>query len=236
MVCTLQIDAEILRYSIPYKYVIHSPVMENQDDCYEHLHGYRWNPNRCLQIAKGKYQQAYGGTVTHDFSFLLLLISCCVHAFIGTYHQYDTVVYPKHIKTSRSLFKWAKETAKSVGAMFGFGSSSQEGLLSPFEMGKLCLQVYLEGYKEMLCSSSFPKQVNLQTIVEEVCHIFNLLYYPIIFHQTFSTPSLYKFDGKFIEVCLFVFHFTNHCMAYSTFSLLSGNEGMAGVCCRCLAE
>ena len=176
------------------------------------------------------------------FSFLLLLISCCVHAFIGTYHQYDTVVYPKHIKTSKSLYKWAKETAKSVGAMLGFGSSSQpqeeEGisLLSSFEMGKLCLQVYLEGYKEMLCSSSFPKQANLQTIVEEVCHIFNLLYSPIIFHQTFSTSSLYKLDGKFVEVCLFVFHFTNPLHDLFNLSLQSGNEGMAGVCCRCLAE
>ena len=62
MVCTLQIDAEILRCPIPYKYVIHSPVMKNQDDCYERLHEYYWDPNRCLQIAQGKYQQAYGGT------------------------------------------------------------------------------------------------------------------------------------------------------------------------------
>ena len=180
--------------------------------------------------------------VTHDFSFLLLLIGCCVHAFIGTYHQYDTVVYPKHTKTSKSLYKRAKETAKSVGAMFGFGSSSQpqeeEGisLLSPFEMRKLCLQVYLEGYKEMLCSSSFPKQANLQTIVEDVCHIFNLLYHPIVFYQNYFAPSPYKLDVKFVEVCLFVFLFTNHCMTCSTFSLHSGNEGMAGVCCRCLAE
>ena len=126
--------------------------------------------------------------------------------------------------------------------MFGFSSSSQpqeeEGisLLSSFEMGKLCLQVYLEGYKQMLCSSSFPKQANLQTIVEDVCHIFNLLYYPIVFYQNYFTPSQYKLDGKFVEVCLFVFLFTNHCMAYSIFSLHSGNEGMARVRCRCLAE
>ena len=146
--------------------------------------------------------------VTHNFSFFLLLISCCVYAYIGTYHQYDNVVYPKHIKTSKSLYTRAKETAKSVGAMFGFGSSSS------FEMGKFCLQVYLERYKEMLHSSSFPKQANLQTIVEEVCHIFNLLYSPIVFYQA---PSLHKLDGNFVEVCLFVFHFTNHCMVYSTF-------------------
>ena len=155
--------------------------------------------------------------IAHDFSSMLLLISCCVHVSIGTYHQYDTVVYPKNIKTSKSLYKIAKETAKSVGAMFGFGSSSQpqEGEdipLSPFEMGKLCLQVYLEGYKQMLCSGGFTQQANLQTIVEEICHIFNLLYYPITFYQSYSTPTQYKLDVKFIEVCSLVFHVINHCI------------------------
>ena len=61
MVCTLQIDAAILKYPIPYKYVIHSPKMEHQDDCYEYLQGYSWDPNRCLQVAVDKYKQACGG-------------------------------------------------------------------------------------------------------------------------------------------------------------------------------
>ena len=144
--------------------------------------------------------------------------SAAMNASIGTYHQYDTVVYPKYIKTSKSFYKRAKET---VGAMLGFGSSSQSHeeeditLLSPYEMGKLCLQVYLEGYKKMLCSGGFPQQANLQTIVEEICHIFNLLYHPVTFYQNYSTPTVWKFDEKsykFIEVCLFPLHVTDQCM------------------------
>ena len=61
MTCTLQIDAAILKNPIPYKYVIYSPKMEHPDDCYEYFHAYSGNPNRCLQIAPSKYQQAYGG-------------------------------------------------------------------------------------------------------------------------------------------------------------------------------
>ena len=205
--------------------------MEHPDDCYEYLHGYPSDSNRCLQIAADKYKQAYGGMCYTCFFIMHSLISCCVHAFIGTYHQYDTAVYPKYNKTSKSFLEVAKETAKSVGAMFGFVSNSQPQaeeditLLSSFEIGKLCLEVYLERYKQMLCSGEFPRHANLQTIVEEICHIFNLLYYPITYYQT------WKLNGKFLEVCLF------HKPLYANSSLkcftTSGNEGMAGVCCRC---
>lgn len=130
-----------------------------------------------------------------------------LHIHLGTYHQYDTVVYPKDIKTSKSLYEKAKDRFK---AWVGIGSDSQsqeeEGvtILSPFEMGKLCLHVYLERYKQMLCSGSFTQQANIQMTVEEICHVFILLYYPIIFNQNSSTPSAQKLDGKFTEVC-FVF-------------------------------
>ena len=178
--------------------------MKHTDDCYEYLHGYPWGSNRCLQIAAAKYKQACGGMCCTWF--LLCIHSAAVfilNAFIGSYHQYDTAVYPKNIKASKSFYKIAKET---VGAMFGFGSNSQPqqeediNLLSSFEMGKLCLQVYLEGYKQMLCSGGFPQQANLQTIVEEICHIFNLLYYPITCYQASTS---WKLNGKFLEVCLF---------------------------------
>ena len=126
------------------------------------------------------------------------------HMHLGTYHQYDTVVYPKDMKTSKSLFEKAKEKVK---AWVGFGSDSQsqeeEGItiLSPFEMGKLSLHVYLDRYKQMLCSGSFPQQANIQMIVEEICHVFYRLYNPIIFNQSYSTPSTPKLDSKFTEVC-----------------------------------
>ena len=61
MTCTLNIDADILKNPVPYKYVVYSPKMENKDDCYEYLHGYGWNPNRCLRIPQNKFSKAYGG-------------------------------------------------------------------------------------------------------------------------------------------------------------------------------
>ena len=132
------------------------------------------------------------------------------------YHQYDTVVYPKDvsdtvtavypkdIKTSKPLYKRA---AKSVGVLFGL--SSDTVFLSPFEMGKFGLQVYLEEYKQMFCSNSIAQQTNLQTIVEEIVHIFSCLYIPFTFDQTSSIVPR-KLDMKFIEVGLHKY-VTNHC-------------------------
>ena len=72
MSCTLQIDAAILRSSIPYKYVIYSPKMEHKDDCYEYCRAYSSNPNRCLCISQAEYKQAYGGIYfIYVFNFYL---------------------------------------------------------------------------------------------------------------------------------------------------------------------
>ena len=155
---------------------------------------------------------------------------------LGTYHQYDTVVYPKNI-TSKSFYERAKEKAKTF---FWWSSDSQSQeeenitILSPFEMGKFCLHVYLDGYKQMLCSGSFPQQANIQMIVEEICKIFALLYNPVI---SYSTPSVQKLDRKFTEVCFFFLYDKSlQALHNVNFSLHLGNEGMAGICCRCITE
>ena len=175
---------------------------------------------------------------------VFIFLSCCVFfllhtAHLDTYHQYDTVVYPKDVKSPKSWYERTKEKAKSF---FGFGSGSKSPdeykeenlrIFSPFEMGKLCLQVYLEGCKQMLCSGSFPQPANLQTIVEEICHIFNLLFHPLIFHQNSSTPQERKLEGKFTEVCLFTCHFTLlPSAAHKFYFLRTGNERVAGVYSR----
>ena len=54
MICTLKIDANILNEIRGYKYVVYSPKMVQEDDCYEYLHSFvsDWsyqNPNRCLK-------------------------------------------------------------------------------------------------------------------------------------------------------------------------------------------
>ena len=53
MVCTLKIDAIMLNSTRGYKYVVYSPKMVHDDDCYEYLHtfaGKHGDPNRCLMI------------------------------------------------------------------------------------------------------------------------------------------------------------------------------------------
>lgn len=213
MSCTLQIDAAILRFAIPYKYVIYSPKMEHKDDCYEYCRAYSSNPNRCVCISQAEYKQAYGGICYLWYLIYIYLKSCIsavfIFAFIGTYHQYDNVAYPKTVKTSDTSvqpkdIKTSKTFLQSFKALFRSRSVAQpqeeEEILSPLEMGKLCLQVYLDGYKRMLCSGSFPQQANLKMIVEEIFHIFHLLYCPIICHQNSSQPVTQCLGGKFTEV------------------------------------
>ena len=53
MTCTLNIDANILKSPKGYKYVVYSPKMVQEDDCFEYLHtysGYYTDLNRCLRI------------------------------------------------------------------------------------------------------------------------------------------------------------------------------------------
>ena len=65
MVCTLVIDADILKTPMAYKYVVYSPKVTADDEYYEKLHSFvRSNnddPNRCLWISPQEYESAYGG-------------------------------------------------------------------------------------------------------------------------------------------------------------------------------
>ena len=57
MTCSLKIEADLLK-KLEYKYVIFSPKMHVEDDCYEFLHSfvenYNRNPNRCLSISEAR--------------------------------------------------------------------------------------------------------------------------------------------------------------------------------------
>ena len=118
---------------------------------------------------------------------------------LGTHHQYDSVVYPKDFKPSKPWYENTKEKTKSF---FGMEVSKEEDVkaLSTIEMGKLCLHTYLEGYKEKLCSGSFPQEANLQTIVQEICHIFKCLFRPLIFFRKDFRSTECQLDRKFLEV------------------------------------
>ena len=56
--------------SIPYKYVIYSPKVVEEKDCYEYLHAHHrrhGDVNRCLQIPPEKCVQLYGGLYFYIF-------------------------------------------------------------------------------------------------------------------------------------------------------------------------
>lgn len=53
MTCTLSIAAYLTTKPWKYKYVIYSPKMTQEADCFEYLHYFRHttqDPNRCLMI------------------------------------------------------------------------------------------------------------------------------------------------------------------------------------------
>ena len=150
-----------------------------------------------------------------------------LHTSIGTYHQYDTVVYPKNVtscatvvypkdfKASNSLYEKTRKQAKTLLVKLFPGSQPQEeNILSPSEMGHLCLLVYLDGHKQMLSSGSFPQQTNLKMIVEEICHIFHLLYHPVICNHNSTTPLEKPLDKKFIEVYVLVTAYCKQLMKF----------------------
>ena len=131
----------------------------------------------------------------------------------GTYHQYDTVVYPKKTKISKSFLERVKETGlvSAIGGKitgwFGRSSTPQGDAakdtdfkpLPPQQMGDLCLKAYLADYEEKLCTGDFP---SIQSTAEDIKHIFESLYHPVIIHQHSNVP-IYKYldGGKFKEVC-----------------------------------
>ena len=70
MTCTLVIDAEALKIPLGYKYVVYSPKMVKENDCFEFLHAYRGrdhrhsNPDRCLRIEPADFHSLCGGMYT----------------------------------------------------------------------------------------------------------------------------------------------------------------------------
>jgi len=121
------------------------------------------------------------------------------------------MVYPKDVNPSKAWYKRAASQLRNAAtSLIGLSSSSLKSpddsikkdleICTPFEMGTICLQEYLREHKEMLCSGCFPQHANLRAIAEEICHIFNLLFQPIIIYGISSTGTKKKLDEKFKEV------------------------------------
>ena len=123
------------------------------------------------------------------------------------------MVYPRTTKIAKSIGERVKETGKgilgaiggAVSTLLGRSSTSEDATkatefkpLPPQIMGEQCLHVYLDEYKEKLCSGDF---ISIPSIAEEINHIFESLYCPVIIHQRSQFPVEKRLDGNFKEVC-----------------------------------
>ena len=65
MTCTLMIDDNMLKVARGYKYVVYSPKMVREDDCFEYLHSFvGWSdrdPNRALKIDHSHLESMFTG-------------------------------------------------------------------------------------------------------------------------------------------------------------------------------
>ena len=71
MTCTLNIATNLLSEPRGYKYVVYSPKMVQEDDCYEFLHSFvgksdhHQNPNRCLMINPAFLDGKFAHNIVH---------------------------------------------------------------------------------------------------------------------------------------------------------------------------
>ena len=87
MVCTLVIDAELLKNPLVYKYVVFSPQVTAPDECYEKLHSFNYDPNRCLWLSTEAYNKAYGGMQFPDQLLCVCVMKGCVRTVKVFAHQ-----------------------------------------------------------------------------------------------------------------------------------------------------
>ena len=76
MTCTFDtFDKQLLKHPIPYKYVVNSPKMKHDNDCYEYLHAHakgQTQYNRCLHIPREQRNFHKGSDSVITLSHLIL--------------------------------------------------------------------------------------------------------------------------------------------------------------------
>ena len=209
MTGTFNIHAEILKYSKPlhYKYTVFSPKAEKEDDCYEFLHGYSGYTNRCLRISSEKHSQL----VHYEGLLLIFYIQCrCIYYYlplslmfsiVDTFHQYDTIAYPRHAKAKKDFSERVREEVAEKGYVMGtlhaikgvFTGGKQTSSraddkedafipLSIDDMCSTCLDLYLEEYHSPLSKCIFPEQFSIPAVVRKIHYMYSSLHYPLAAH------------------------------------------------------
>jgi hypothetical protein len=170
MTCTLKIAMDILIAPIGYKYVVYSPKMTHENDCFEYLHSFsgktrsHGNPNRCLIINPANRRDE------------------------SEYHQYDFFVYPEAQKVEKSVLSQVLNTGIGI---FKYVLNIQENsaseqtftTLPTYEMMKRCLLFYLEPYHNALLNErGYPSNFNVDWFIVGVKHIFEQHHKPVVQH------------------------------------------------------
>ena len=185
MTCTLTVAADLLNKSLGYKYVVYSPKMVKESDCFEFLHSFVGraphfrNPNRCLWINPALR--------TSMFYYYMLNLYFITVLILGTdYHQYDFCVYPEMTKVEKS--GWSQALGWLTRNLLG-NTPTVEAFTPPTteEMVKQCLLFYLEPYKNFLLNG-YDENFQVEEFVRQVKLIVNHHYTPIVQHHD-SSPS-----------------------------------------------
>ncbi len=109
-----------------------------------------------------------------------------MYFYIGTYHQYDSMAFPEHMRVStgivetlftgaNKLFTGANKLVLSMlGLKSGESGKKKETLkvLPNSDMRYQCLLLYLEKYKHLF-SLEFSQEMSIDKVVEDVQHIFS---------------------------------------------------------------
>ncbi len=121
------------------------------------------------------------------------------------YHQYDTIVYPRNVKT-KTLAEKAKAT---FGAVFGWLSGSSQSkqedveedrVLTLSQMCELCLHVYLEPFRNMLSKCDFHPGFNIGDVGRQIGQICSLLQRPKFVYRN-SYVAVDRYQQELPQVC-----------------------------------
>ena len=123
--------------------------------------------------------------------------------FLGTFHQYDTIAYPRQVKVKKVFSERVKRffwgTVGAVRDAFTGGKQSstrsiedgKEEVFKPLnlkEMCSACLPAYLQDHHALLSKCNFPENFSIPEIVEEMHCLYSSLRYPPSVHDEHTAP------------------------------------------------
>ena len=126
------------------------------------------------------YRLYYNTSMVQELLSLTdLWLNIIVNAYCfstGEYHKYDSIVYPKKTRVSRS---WRERLTSTLSGLFGWKKAhngDEEFIpLTFLEMSKVCLNIYLGNYRSMICDGNFQHDLNLVQVSNNITCVFSCL-------------------------------------------------------------